>query len=334
MRRCKSVNSLSRGTILAVLVSLLSGQVTPGIIDGQSPAESNTARALELLVAARKAMGSDPQSLRPRTLIAKGRSRRFIRYVAVKSPTKVEERERELSGRFEYDFALPDRFRIWMKGQTLGGYGFKFEEIVNGDSAWRNPPLNVRSFNRDRRVIDVGDVERTLLMQAQSARQQATFQSLGLLALTPPSYPLRLHEAGVFRQAGENFNLVLSETPDGLKLSLLFDPKTGLLVGLVTAYVDTFQEAVVAEVSSVDRRFIAATYARAREERLRRRHSRRRQEVVWRFADHRPVGGLLIPHRSEVYFNGSLIEENTITSLRIDRPIDDDRFAGEERVRY
>ena len=334
----KSRRLKNLGLVTAIFACLVSGIVSPATGSKvQTPGEhrgETITRGLELLFAARKAAGSDPLTPRPRTLSAKGRSRRFIRYVAVRSPTKVEERERELSGRFEYDFALPDRFRVWMKGQTLGGYGFKFEEIVNGDSAWRNPPLNVRSFNRDQRVIDVGDVERTMLMQAQSARQQATFQSLGLLALTPSSYPLRLGEVGVFQHAGESFDMVSAGTRDGLNLNLLFDQKTRLLVGLATVYLDTFQEAVMAEVASVDRRFIAATYARARAERLRRRHPRQRQEVVWRFTDHRWVSGLFVPHRSQVYFNGFLIEENTITSLRIDGSIDADCFNGEERVRY
>lgn len=337
MSRLKSPSTFRWSGSRTPLVALVTALIISANISAQTPAahpEAASIQALELLTAAQRATGTDPVTPRPRTLSAKGRSRRFIKYIAVKSPTLVEERVRELSGRFEYDFALPDRFRVWMKGETLGGYGFKFEEVVNGRSAWRNPPLSVRSFRGDQRVIDVGDVERTLLMQAQSARQQATFNSLGLLALTPTSYQLRLQEAGEYQQGSEKFNLAIAETPDGIRLNLLFDQRQGLLVGLATVYVDTFQEAVLAEVSSVDRRFIAATYARAREERIRCRHRRHRQEVIWRFGDHRQVGDLLLPHRLQVYFNGLLIEENTITSLRINQPIDDDRFSGEERVRY
>lgn len=293
---------------------------------GQAPL--STPRSL--LTIAREAAGGRL----PRTLRARGSSRRLVRYVAVKSPTRIEERERELSGKFELDFILPDRFRVWMKGQTLGGFGFKVEEVVNGETAWRNPPLNVRSFNRDQRVIDVGDVDRTLQMQAQSARQQATFHALGLLAIAPTSYPLELREPGLFDLDGEKFDSALASTPDGVLLTLLFDRQTRLLVGLATSYLESFQEAVVAEVASVDRRFIASTYARVREERRRRRHPRQRQVVVWRFSDHRPVGGILIPHRSTVYFNGRLIEENTITSLRLDESIEPRRFEGQGKVRY
>lgn len=347
MQRAKSRQKAreSRRTLLLLTIILLTvpahPEPTPALAQDRLEARlkggmddaaalNRQERAATMLARARRAAGE----AKPRTLRARGRSRRIVKYIAVKSPTKIEERERELTGKFELDFLLPDRFRVWMKGQTLGGYGFKVEEVVNGESAWRNPPLNVRSFNRDQRVIDVGDVERTLLMQAQTARQQATFHALGLLAVTPTSYPLDLRDSGLFEIGGEKFDCAIAATPDGLLLSLLFDPRSGLLVGLATSYLDTFQEAVIAEVASVDRRFLASTYARAREERRRRRHPRRRQELVWRFTDHRQVAGLLIPHRSMVYFNGQLIEENTITSLRLDEPIDARRFAGQEKVRY
>ncbi len=313
-----------------------SAPAVPGgpVLEERRPDRDAATRATTLIDAARRAAGMTAMPPRPRTFSASGRSRRFIRYVAVKSPTRIEERQRQLSGRFEYQFVLPDRFRVWMKGETLGGFGFKVEEIVNGENAWRNPPLTVRSFNRDPRVIDVGDVERTLMMQAQTARQQAAFQSLGNLVVTPSAYPLAWRETGLFEHEGQSFDAAIAETRDGLRLSLLFDPQTRLLTGLATAYFDTLQETVVAEVASVDRRFIASTYARVREERRRRRHARQRQQVIWRFTDHRPVGGILIPHRSTVYFNGQLIEENTLTNVRIDEAIDPRRFAGEEKVKY
>ena len=97
------------------------------------------------------------------------------------------------------DFALPDRFRLRIRGATLTGFGFSIEEIINGDRAWRNPPMSVRSFQRDQRVIDVGDAERTLLLQARTARQQIAFHSLGWLVATPSSLPLTLTYAGLFR---------------------------------------------------------------------------------------------------------------------------------------
>lgn len=297
---------------------------------GQSAAVSAAAR----LAAARLAAGVAPTQPRPRTFTASGKSKRFVTYVAVKSPTRIEDRQRELSGRFEFQFSSPDQFRLWRKGETLGGFGFKIEEVINGEKAWRNPPLTVRSFNQDPRVIDVGDVGRTLAIQSQTARQQVSLQALGLLALTPASYGLEWRETADFTYQGETFDAAIAATTDGLSLMLLFDQRTKLLTGLATTYYDTFQEAVLAEVASVDRRFIAATYARVREERRRRRHPRQRQQVVWRFTDHRTVAGIIVPHRSSVFFNGRLIEENTVTSVRIDEPIDPRRFAGEEKVKY
>jgi hypothetical protein len=337
MERWQSVQKrfLLRGLIRVSIVLLVVGWLDGGGASQTQDAKgASRARAVELIAAARRAAGIDLAAGHPKTISASGKSRRTIRYLSVQSPTRVEDRQRELSGKFEFDFAPPDRFRLRMKGGTLGGYGFSIEEVVNGEEAWRNPPMSVRSFNRDPRVIDVGDVERTLMMQARTARQQIALNSLGWLVTTPTSYPLDFHDAGIFENGGDSLNAAIAETLDGLRISLLFDQRTSLLVGLATAYFDTFQEAVIAEVSSVDRRFVSGTYARAREERRRRRRPRQQQEVVWRFTDHRPISGILVPHHSTIFFNGAMIEENWITSVRINEPINPKKFTGREKVKY
>lgn len=299
-----------------------------------APRAADRRRAEELMEQARRAAGIAPAFANLRTFSAGGKSRRFIKYASVQSPTKVVEKEKVLSGKLEMDFALPDKFRLRIKGASLTGFGFSYEEIVNGEQAWRNPPMSVRSFNRDQRIIDVGDVERTLLMQARTARQQIAFHSLGWLAVSPSSFPLDLTYQGVYRTEGREYETILAESQEGLRVILLLDRQTRLLTGIVVTFVDTYREAVVVEVASLDRRVIGNTYARAREERRRRTQPRQNQEVIWRFSDHRPVAGILVPHRATILFNRALIEEISIDKVKINEPINPKRFAGKEEVKY
>ncbi len=333
-REARSVLSgllLSSFVFMAVVIIATLGEPQPSAASTNVQSDTQAKkRASEVLNESRHATGL--QNLN--TFYASGKSRRIIRYFSVQSPTRVVEKEKILSGKVRMDFALPDKFRLQIKGSTLGGFGFSFEDVINGEQAWRNPPMKVRSFNRDQRVIDVGDIERTLLMQARTARQQIVFYSIGWLLTSPSCYQLDLTYEGIFPVEGVEYDAILSESPDGLRAMLLFDRKTRVLSQLAVSFIDAHHDAVVVEVASVDRRFVAGTYARAREERRRRTLPPQRQEVIWRYFDHRPVDGILIPHRATIHFNGLLIEETVIDKVRVNQPIDAKTFAGKEEVRY
>src|SRR5215510_12031581 len=145
-----------------------------------SPAPMNeAARAKELIKLARAAIGGEEALGRIQTLTASGKYNRFVKYVSVQSPHKVEEKQKALSGKMEFEFALPDKFRRRVKGERLRGFGYSYAQVVNGDLAWRDPPSRPISSYRDRRVIDVGDVEKTLFRQATSAKQELTYFSSG-----------------------------------------------------------------------------------------------------------------------------------------------------------
>lgn len=343
-RRFHRRRSLWQALLWLVLVpSGLGGwprQDPPGQAGVEDP--NSRQRAAEIVRLARERIGTDPARNGQRTFSASGKSRRYIRYLSVQSPTRVVEKQKVLNGKLEMDFALPDRFRLRIRGATLTGFGFSIEEIINGDKAWRNPPMSVRSFQRDQRVIDVGDAERTLLLQARTARQQIAFHSLGWLVASPSSLPLTLAYAGLFRPLTGPlrrpdqlvYEAVLATSDDGLRLVLYFDPESCLLKAISLAYVDVYREAVVVEAASFDRRVMVGSYARAREERRRRERSAERQEVTWQFFDHRDVAGLVLPHRATIHFNETLIEEIELDRVRVDQPIDPKRFAGREEVRY
>jgi hypothetical protein len=295
---------------------------------------ANLARAQELLKQARAAAGIETASGGIQTLSFKAKSQRFSRYISVQSPTKVEEKEKTLSGKIEADCWLPDKFRLKTKGSTLTGFGFSYTNFVNGDQAWRNPPMNVRSFGRDSRVIDVGDVERTLLMQERTAKQQIAFYALGWLLQAPSSLQLKMSYAGAYELDGQPADLVVADGQDGFRVVLLFDRKTRLLAGLGTGFYDSYRETVIVETASFDPRFTRATFLRAREERRLRTQPPKQHEILWQFSDYRQIDGVTLPHRVAIKFDGRLVEELAINEFKVNQPAKPKKFDGKPEVVY
>jgi hypothetical protein len=295
---------------------------------------ASAARAKELLRQARVAAGIETASGMVQTLSFSAKSQRFLKYISVQSPTKVEEKEKTLGGKIEAECWLPDKFRLKRKVSTLSGFGYSYTEIINGDQAWRDPPMSVRSFGRDSRVIDVGDVERTLLMQSRTAKQQIAFYALGWLLYAPPSLQLDLSYAGVYEMEGRSTEVVIADGLEGFRLLLMFDQKTHMLAALGTGFFDSYREMVIVETASFDRGFTRATFARAREERRTRTQPPKTHEVLWVFSDYRQVSGVTLPHRTEIKFDGRLAEDLTINEFKINQPANPKKFDGKPEVKY
>jgi len=152
---------------------------------------ANSAQAMELLRRAREALGGEQALERIKSLSVSGKVRTPVKYVSIQSAKKVVEKEKTLSGKVELDFLLPDKFRKRSTGKRLSGFPFSYFQVVNGERAWRNPPMRAISSDRDRRVIDVGDFERTIELQERGARRELTIYLFVLLLKSIPSYPLK-----------------------------------------------------------------------------------------------------------------------------------------------
>lgn len=321
--------------LLSALVLAVPGQVWPGnqVVRSALDNDVSAARAKELIAQSRIATGLD-SSNGIQTLKFTAGLKRFVKFVSVQSPTKVVEKEKTLSGKIQAEFSLPDKFRVKTKSDSLMGFGISYTEIINGDEAWRDPPMTVRSFGSDRRVIDVGDIERTLLMQTRTAKQQIAFYTLGWLLQIPPSLQTEYSHAGTVDLEGQPCDAVVVDGQDGYRTILLLDQKTRLLSAMASVFFDSTRETVIVEVAGFNRRYIRDTYLRAREERQARTKAPQRHEVVWRFLDRSTIGGISLPHRVRVTFDGRLIEELVINEFEVNQPINPKRFEGKPEVKY
>jgi hypothetical protein len=314
--------------LAAALALALAGSLAVGL---QAPAQNQTAQAAharELLRKARLAIGGEMGLSQVRSFSASGKLRRFVKYVSVQSPTKVVEKQKTLSDKFEFDFLLPDKFRKRASVSTLTGYGYSYTVALNGPEAWRDPPFRVQSSQSDRRVVDVSDIDRTRQMQTQDAQQQIAFFTLAWLLTAPPSFPLELSYEGLVNLDGRIVEAVMVQGPKDFRLALLLDQKTYLPVAFVASSFELRRETVLIEAVSLTRRHFQDVRARAQQERRARAKPPQQYEIRWIFSDHRPIQGVLLPHRITTSFNGEITEELRISEFEINHPINPKKFEG------
>ncbi|MGE3736179.1 MAG: hypothetical protein AB7I31_21300 [Blastocatellales bacterium] len=317
-----------------MVVALIDAKKNVPLVGAAFDEDASAIRARELIKQSRLAAGLEGDGNGIQTLKFTAKSQRFIKYVSVQSPTKVEEKEKTLSGKIQAEFSLPDKFRVKTSSDTLNGFDVSYTEIINGDEAWRNPPMQVRSFGSDSRVIDVGDIERTLLMQTRTAKQQISLYTLGWVLNVPPSLQTEMSHAGTFDFEGQACDGIIVDGQDGFRSVLLIDQKTRLLAAMAMLFYDATRETVIVEVAGFNRRYIRDTYMKAREERQARMKPPRRHEMVWKFMDRSTVGGVSLPHRVKITFDGRLVEELTINEYEVNQPINPKRFNGKPEVKY
>jgi hypothetical protein len=293
-----------------------------------SASQNETARAEELIKLARAAIGGEEVLSKIQTITATGKYNRFLKYVSVQSSKKVEEKQKALPGKMEFEFALPDKFRRRITASRLRGFDYSFAQVVNGAEAWRDPPLPPISSNSDRRVIDVGDVERTEFIHATSAKQGLSFYSIAWLMLPLPGYPLKMSYQGLYRVGAESAHAISALGDSGFRFTLLLDMKTYALKALAISFVEEIQPVILVDaVGFLSRRFMQETIARARAERKARTKPSQPYEMLMHFSDRRPINGALLPFRVTITLNGEVAEEMTMSAFEINRPINMKKFA-------
>lgn len=283
---------------------------------------------------ARAAIGGEEALAQVQTLKFTGKLSRLVKYAVVQSPTKVVEKEKTLTSKVEVEFLLPDRFRKRVNVQPLRGFGYSYDLIVNGERAWRNPPLRAMSFSGDRRVVDVDDFERTIALQALGARQELTFISLGWMLQSLPSFRLEYSYRGRFRTEGGLTKLIDVLGPENFLISLLLDQETNLPIALAWSFEEARRQPVIVEYMGFSRKAWMELGQRLRKERMERTKPRQRYELQMKLSDYRQIGGVLWPHRLTTTINNEVSENFLIENLEINRPINPKKFEGEPEAKY
>jgi hypothetical protein len=309
------VNYRIASLIFLLLMSAAFAQLHAVRHDPTSPTQ-------QLLQQARAAIGArNLQSLE-----ANGKVRRKVKYVEVTSPTKIEEKEKELTSKIKIEFVWPDKFRVREKGTQLNGLGYEFLSIVNDGDAWVYPQPIVPSTPENRRVVSVEDAEQNMLRQAQMARANVSRFTLSCLLSSWPTWPIEFNYAGrINTEAGINEVLSVSFR-DGFKTLLLIDPHTHLPTMLNETIVIPQRVAVIPTGFGFDRRYNRAIMIKVREERQARFKPPQPISIQMRLTDRRVVNGISLPHRITTYHNGQEVETIEFDEFEINQPINPKKF--------
>jgi hypothetical protein len=294
---------------------------------------ARAARAMELLGQARVAAGGEKELQGVTSVSASIRLRRLVRYISVVSPKKVVQKEKTLTGSISIELQLPDRFRKRVATSTLLGNKYSYVEVVNGERVWREPTLQAASSNRDPRLIDVSDFERSLANQARSVREQFSFYAFVWLIRILPDNSLRFNFAGWMKTDSGNADVLTAYDLANNRAWLLLDQKTHLPKGFDSSYSIVRMVPVVVEGFVVTRNDYFRMMEKAREERRAQIKPAQRILFQTRLSDYRRVAGILLPHRMATLIEGKLYEEMEITKIEINRRLNPKDFEPKQKNR-
>lgn len=276
----------------------------------------------QLLQQGRTAIGA----INLQSLVISGKVRRKVKYLEVSSPTKVEEKEKELTSKLKIEFAWPNKFRVREKGTQLNGLGYEFLSIVNGREAWVYPQPIVPSTPENRRVVSVEDAEQNLIRQAQMARANVSRFMLSCLLNSWPTWPMEFAFAGKIHSENGMNDVLSVRDADGFKVLLLLDPATHLPTMLNETIVVPQRIMVVPTGFGFDRRYNRAIMMKARDERQARTKPPQPVSIQMRLSDRRLVNGINLPHRLTTYHNGLEVESIEFDEVEINQPINTKKF--------
>ena len=279
--------------------------------------------AQTLLNQARAALGNT----NIHTLSAVGKVHRPTKYVVVSGPDKIQEKQKTLNSKVEFDFEFPDKFRLREKGTTIYDTSFDFLQIINGKETWVYPIPVAPSTRDNRRVVNADEVEQNLNRQLQAVRISLSRFTLGWLLQSLPGWPFEFSYGGIDSTEAGTPDVISVRDTEGFKTLLTLDRQTHRPLALMETLVMPQREIVLVSVASFDRRYTRATFVRARQERQARTKAPQPVSLEMRFSDHRLVNGLLLPHRITTYHNGQVVEEIQFSEFAINRSINPKKFA-------
>ena len=284
--------------------------------------------ALTLLNQARTALGNT----NIQTLSVSGKVRRPTKYAVVTSPDKVQEKEKNLSSKVEFDFVFPDKFRLREKGSTIYDTSFDILQIINGMDTWVYPIPVAPSTNDNRRVVNADEVEENLAKQLQAVQVSISRFTLSWLLRSLPNWPFEFSYGGIDSTEAGTPDVIAVRDSSGFKTLMTLDRQTHLPLALQETIVAPQRVPVIVSVASFDRRFTRATFMRARQERIARFKAPQPVSVEMRMSEHRIVNGLKFPTKISTFHNGLLVEEIEINNIVINRSINPEKFE-EKRPR-
>jgi len=325
------MNKLAFVFVLLFSVSSLAQQQRPERQTLSRIDPERAAKAQELLTQARVALGQSAKLDDIKTLSVNGKVRR-IAFLASRStgghasvsmigadidPTILGAenlKEDFVSGKVEYDFLLPDKFR-WQdeidRHQRIG--------FFEGNQFWQKSPNNAPV-----------PPPHFAAMIHQRLQAEYAYITLGLLLTPPPGFSVEYSYAAERPFQQTVAEVVTVTGPGAFKAELYLDQKTHLpllmrlMVGGVMRPVGVMTPAGTSREEARRQLEIVQQQAAAKPP------GQQEREKLILFEDYRVVDGILFPHKITTQINGKLIEELSFTKFKVNQPIKAEKFTEKQ----
>jgi hypothetical protein len=270
-------------------------------------AQDAASKARQLIAVARAVMGGD----KLKSLGVEGTYRRSLGQM-------------EMNGELTIEMILPDRI---LKVETMRPFGnmeINRLEAVNGDAVWEDQQQSGGGGNIIiRRGPGGGDPKQAREMTEQSIRAEFARLTLGLLLATPSGFPVEYSYAGEAESPEGKADVLDVKGPNNFAARLFLDQKNHY--PLMLTYKGKKPRAVMH----------TATAGPPSEAELEKRMKEAQEEAAKapdvefqvRFSDHKPEGGVTLPHRVSKGIESETSEEIEFTKFKINPQIKPEKFT-------
>jgi outer membrane lipoprotein-sorting protein len=300
-------------------------------------AQNNDAKATEILNQARAAIGDEAKLKNLQGLSFSGSSRRMFG-------------EREINGEIEFDLLMPDKIKRTTITSVSPGADMTLTEVVNGDQIWfessSSMPPGGPGGGRPGRMggpggpggPGAGNPE----ARENNARTDLLRMLLGILAIAPASIKAEYSYAGEAKAPDGTADVIEVKGPGNSVSRVYVDQKTHRVL-MVSYRGRNFQMIRGGRGGPPGQRpeqGDGATGQRQEitpEEREKRRKEFAEQmartpeiDIFIRFAEHKNVNGLNLPHLITRSTGSNINEELTISKYKINPKINHDKFVKKQ----
>lgn len=299
-----------------VMVMAATGTTYPSAHLTNDKASGDTARAQELLTQARNALGGDAKIKVVQSLTASGKFRRTL---GPQAP--------EMSGEFDLEFLLPDKFKRTENMTLMGGAAQATRiEGFNGDQMFFDTSSRGGGMIMMRRPG--GDDPKAQASQLRAMKADVTRNLIAWLLIAPDSYQIQFTYAGEADSPEGKADIVDAKNADGFAARLFLDQKTHqpLMLSYKAVVPKVFMRTMQAPNKEDAEKKAKEMEKQTTDEIAKAQQTAQESEIQIFYSDYRPVDGVLLPHRISRSVNGEVSEEWEMSKFKINPPLKAEKF--------
>jgi hypothetical protein len=278
-------------------------------------ANGDAARAQELLLQARNALGGEAKIKAVQSFMASGKFRRIL---GPQAP--------EMSGEFDLEFLLPDKFKRTENLTLMGGAaqatrieGFNGEQMFF-DSSSSGGMVMMRQPG--------GDDPKAQASRLRALKAEVARNLIAWLLTAPEAYQIQFTYAGEADSPEGKADIIDAKNADGFAARLFLDQKTHQ--PLMLSYRAVMPKAVIRTLQAPNReegeKKAKEMEKHTADEIAKAQQNAQESDIQIFYADYRTVDGVLLPHRISRSVNGEVAEEWEISKYKINPPLKAEKF--------